>query len=148
MSEQPQSLGVAKTYRPSAAEWEQPVGNLRFAGVMLLLIGGFHAIDGLVALLRDEFFSARPEKLPIDISYSVWGWIHLVLGALMILAGWGLLSGRGGSGSRRLAVVLAALSALGNFLFLPAGPLSSIVMIGVDVAIIQSVSTTARYSEY
>jgi Protein of unknown function (DUF2627) len=142
MSGQPPSVGAAKTYRRPPEQWEEPVTNLRFAGIMLLLVGGFHAINGLVSLVKDELFSIRSAQLPIELSYTVWGWVHLVFGLLLVLAGVRLVTGRGGA---TLGATLAGLSAAANFVFLPAAPLSSILIIGVDIAIIQVLTRKTHY---
>ncbi|HEU0303718.1 MAG TPA: hypothetical protein VFR32_03980 [Gaiellaceae bacterium] len=67
-------------------------GWVAFAGMLMMIVGGLDMLQGLVALIRDEYFVLTPQgALVIDV--SDWGWIMLIWGALLILVGWGLLSG-------------------------------------------------------
>jgi hypothetical protein len=65
---------------------------------------------------------------------TTWGWIHLILGIIVALAGWGLLSGR--TWARVVGITLAVLSAIANFLWLPYYPLWSLLIIALDVLVI------------
>ena len=114
------------------------VAWVEFAGLMLCLSGGFHVIQGLVALLRDdEVFLVTEDRLVVNIDYTAWGWIHLLIGILLILAGIGLFSGR--TVARIVGVGVALLSALLNVLFLPAYPLWSLMMITLDVVVVWAI---------
>jgi hypothetical protein len=110
------------------------VGWIGFAAVMMVLLGIFHAIDGLVALFRDEYFLTTRTGLTINVDYTTWGWVHLVGGLLILLAGIGLMSGN--VLARSVAVVLAILSAVVNIGFLAAYPIWSAIMIAVDILVI------------
>ena len=59
----------------------------------------------------------------------------------MAFAGWGLLSGR--TWARTVAIFLAVLSALSNFLFIPYYPFWSLLIITLDVFVIWAVAATA-----
>ena len=54
-----------------------------FAGIMMILVGAFQAIDGLIALFKDDLYVVRPSGLVINIDYTAWGWVHLLLGVLL-----------------------------------------------------------------
>ena len=112
-------------------------GFILFAATMLILVGIFHAIDGLVALFQNEFYVATRNYL-FQFDATTWGWIHLVLGVVIALAGWGLLSGR--TWARVVAITLAGLSALANFLFIPYYPFWSITALVIDVFVIWAVA--------
>jgi hypothetical protein len=71
------------------------VGWLRFAGIMLILVGAFQLIDGLIALFKDELYVVRPNGLVVNVDYTAWGWPHLLLGVLLIAAGYAVFSGKG-----------------------------------------------------
>jgi hypothetical protein len=101
------------------------------AGAVLVLLGVFSVIDGLVSLFKDEIFSVRPAQLPLDLSYTAWGWTHLVFGVLLILLGYSVLSAR--RWARFTAIGLALLSAIVHFAFVPAYPAWSLVVIGLLV---------------
>ena len=53
------------------------VGWIAFAGVMMVLLGTFHAIQGLVALFQDEYFLVAKSGLTVHVDYTAWGWVHL-----------------------------------------------------------------------
>lgn len=108
-----------------------------FGGVMLLLLGFVHAIEGLVALLDDGYYRVRPSGLAVHVSYTAWGWVHLVLGIVAALTGIGLLAGA--MAARVLGVVLAVLSAVVNLGFIAAYPLWSAIVITLDVVVIHAI---------
>jgi hypothetical protein len=104
-----------------------------FAGCVLGLIGSFQLIAGLTAILNDDFF-IRTENYTFDLDTTVWGWIHLLIGVLLIITAFGLFSGAPWAGVA--AIVLAILSAIENFFFIPYYPFWSIVLIALDVWVI------------
>jgi hypothetical protein len=109
------------------------VGGIVFAASMLTLVGVFQVLAGLVAILNDNFYVvARHYTFNLDV--TAWGWIHLILGALLLFTGFGLFSRRTWAGVT--AIMLAMLSALANFFFIPYYPIWSLVIIGLDVWII------------
>jgi hypothetical protein len=120
---------------PSAARkptgW---AGWVIFAGIMMLLAGTFQAIDGLVALFRDEVYVVRPDGLAVNIDYTAWGWTHLLLGVLLVAAGAAVFSGR--VWARSLGVLAAGLSAIVNFAFMPAYPVWALTIVTIDVLVI------------
>jgi hypothetical protein len=110
------------------------VGWLVFAGIMLMIVGSFHLIDGLVALFKDEVYLVRPDGLVVNVDYTAWGWVHLLFGILLVAAGAAVFSGR--VWGRTIGVIAAALSALVNFAFIPAYPVWSMLIITIDVIVI------------
>ena len=114
------------------------VGWIVFAGFMLILVGAFHVIEGLVALFRDEVFLVGPRGLVVNVDYTAWGWAHVIGGILAILTGAGLLAGQ--MWARILAVVVAFASAVLNMAFLPAYPVWSAIVIALDVLVIWAVT--------
>jgi hypothetical protein len=116
---------------PRASGWA--IGGISFAATMLLLIGVFQAIDGLVAILNDSFFVVT-KNYTFDLDVTAWGWIHLILGILLVFAGWGIFTGKTWAGIA--GITLAVLSAIANFFFIPYYPFWSILVIGLDVWVI------------
>jgi hypothetical protein len=108
-------------------------GFAAFACVMMLVLGSFHAIMGLVAVFNDEFFVNLPDYT-FELDITVWGWIHLIGGAIVVWAGVSLLSGR--LWARAVGIALAVLSAVVNFLWLPYYPVGSVALIGLAVVVI------------
>src|SRR3954467_15050693 len=98
--------------RRSAATEERNAGPTAwagwvvFGGVMLIMLGAFQLIEGLVALFDDGFFLVRPNGLVGDVNYNTWGWIPLLIGVVAVLSGLGLLAGN--MVARVVGVVVAA----------------------------------------
>jgi len=133
---------VSEQSSPGAPEPTGWIGWIAFAGVMMLMLGAFHAIQGLVAVFKDEYFLVAPSGLTVNVDYSAWGWTHLIAGTILILAGLGLFSGQ--MWARVVGVVVAVLSALVNFSFLAAYPVWSTIMIALDVLIIWALTAHGR----
>ena len=108
-------------------------GFATFAGVLMIVSGVFGVISGLAALFENEIYVAAPRYV-FAFDLTTWGWIHLLVGLLVIAAGAAVLSGR--LWGRVVGIVLAALSMLANFLFVPYYPVWSLLVIALDVAVI------------
>lgn len=113
-----------------------------FAVVTLILVGGFQIINGLIAFFRSGTYQVRPNGLAVNVDYSAWGWAHVILGALALIAAMGLL--RGAMWARILGVVLSVISAIVYMAFIPAFPALAIVVIAVDVLIIYALVVHGR----
>jgi hypothetical protein len=109
---------------------------------MMILVGTFQVIQGLVALFDDGFYLVTQNNLVIDVNYNVWGTVHLILGLLLLLSGVGVLAGN--LAARTVGVILAGLSALTNMLFIEAYPFWSILIIVVDVLVIYALTVHGR----
>jgi hypothetical protein len=117
------------------------VGFILFAGIMMIMVGIWQALQGLVAIFENEFYVATRNYL-FEFDATAWGWIHLLIGLLVAFAGWGLLSGR--TWARVVAITLAVLSAIANFLFIPYYPFWSLLIIAVDVFVIWAIAAHGR----
>ncbi len=129
------------TRRADAPRQTMWVGWIWFGGMMLVLSGLFNIIDGLVALFRPDFYTVGPRGLLL-FDLNGWGWVHLVLGVVLILAGFGLFSGA--TWARVVAVLLAAINAVAQLAFLHASPVWSTIVIAVDVLVIWAVTVHGR----
>jgi len=122
---------------------EQPsgwaAGYAAFAGVMLVIVGFFQACAGLVAVLEDEFFGA---EWTFKFDVTTWGWIHLILGIVILVSGFGIFTGN--AAARTVGVIVAGLSAVANFLWLPWYPIWATIVIALDVAIIWALTAHGR----
>jgi hypothetical protein len=117
------------------------VGFTIFAAVMMMMIGGFHVIAGLTALFENEFFVVSPNYV-FEFDVTTWGWIHLIGGMIVVAAGFGLLNGQ--VWARSIGVIIAVVSALANFLWLPYYPVWSALIIVVDVLVIWALTVHGR----
>ena len=110
------------------------VGWIAFAGVIMLMLGAFHVIQGLVALFREEYFLVGKSGLIVNVDFTTWGWIHVIGGVIIAGAGIALFTGR--VWARAIGVTLAMVSAIVNIGFLSAYPIWSAIMITFDVLVI------------
>ena len=117
-------------------------GWVAFAGVMLIMLGSFQIVQGLVALFDDGFYLVAENGLVVDVNYNTWGTIHCIIGIVGIITGLGLLAGN--MAARVVGVGVAFLSALVNLAFISAYPVWSAIMITVDVIVIYAIIVHGR----
>ncbi len=108
-----------------------------FAATMMILVGVFQALEGLAAIINDQFFVVAP-NYTYAVDVTTWGWVHLVLGGLILLGG--ILLFKGSSGAAIFAITLAILSAVANFMFIPYQPFWSLLIIGINIWVIWGLS--------
>jgi hypothetical protein len=101
------------------------------------LIGAFQVGAGLSAIIDDEFFVVA-RNYTFDFATTAWGWIHLLLGVLLVVTGVGLFGRAAWAGVA--AIFLASLSAVANFFFIPYYPGWAILIIALDVWVIWSLT--------
>ncbi len=116
-------------------------GMIVFAGSIMLVAGVFQSIAGLAAILDDKFLVVT-QNYVFDLDATAWGWVHLLLGVVLGFAGWGIFSGA--TWARGVGMLLAMLSAIANFFFIPYYPVWAIVIIALDVAIIYALAIWNR----
>jgi uncharacterized membrane protein len=127
---------VNRTARGAWAGW------VIFAGSLLLMIGAFNVIEGLVAIFDDKRVLVAPERL-IVVDLTGWGWTLLLFGVLMIATGLGLIGAQ--TWARVTAIVLVGLHAAIQVAWLGAYPVWSLLMIALDVVVLYAL--TARWSQ-
>jgi hypothetical protein len=131
----PDDIRATNLSRRNASGW---VGWVVFAAVVAITMGIYEAIIGLVAIFKDDYYLVGSSGLVVSVDYTVWGWVHLVLGLAALAGGIGLMQGRGWG---RVAVIgLAGLSAIVNLGFLSAYPLWSTIVIAFDIIIIYALT--------
>ncbi|MER5360833.1 hypothetical protein [Streptomyces sp. NPDC002785] len=108
-------------------------GWTTFAAVLMIFGGAMAAFEGIAAIAKGSVFVATRNYV-FQFSLTGWGWIHLLLGIFIVLAGVALLTGV--AWARAVGIVLAGMSALANFLWLPFYPFWSIVLIAINVVIL------------
>ena len=127
------------TYEPERSGW---TGWITFAAIMMIIAGSLNALYGFIAVVNDEWVVwGNRGNLYLDI--SEWGWVHLVIGLIVLVAGIGLFSGR--MIARIIAIIVAGSSLIANFFFIPAYPLWAIAVVVIDVLVIWAL--TAHGSE-
>lgn len=124
---------------------EQPsawaAGYAAFAGVVLIMVGFFQAVAGLAATVDDTFYVVGREYV-FQFDATTWGWIHLIIGLVVLLAGFGIFSGN--VLARTVGVLAAAVSGLAAFMWLPWYPVWGVVIIALDIAIIWALTLHGR----
>ncbi|GAA3205892.1 DUF7144 family membrane protein [Actinocorallia longicatena] len=122
----------------SATGSREPVGPWAtglaiFAAIVLMMSGAFGALEGFVAIVRDDFYVVTPHYL-FGYDTTAWGWVHLLVGVVVAAAGFAIVAGY--LWARIVGVIVAVLSALVNFLYIPYYPLWSMLIIALDVLVI------------
>ena len=113
------------------------IGGLSFAAVIMLMNGTFQALAGLAAIFNDEFFVVG-RNYTYDLDVTAWGWIHLILGIVLLLAGFALFAAK--VWAAFVAIALATLSAIASFFFIPYQPWWSLLVIALDIWVIWSLT--------
>jgi len=117
------------------------VGYIMFASFILIMIGIFHAIDGLAAIINDTFYSQVGDYV-FKFNVSTWGWIHLIGGIIILIAGFSLYGGA--IWARTVGVIVALISAIASFASLPYYPVWSILIIILDICVIWALTIHGR----
>lgn len=112
-------------------------GWIFFGGTVMILAGIFQAFAGLIALFKQSVYFVNENQL-IAFNYTQWGWLHLAIGAVLILTAFSLFSGS--LFGRVMGIIIASISALANFAFLQTYPLWSLTVIVLDVLIIYAIA--------
>lgn len=128
---------------PNWDERESPwaSGLTVFAGSMMIVIAVWQVLVGIAAIVRDDVYVLTPAYI-YSFDLTAWGWFHLLLGILVGVAGFAVL--RGQTWGRVTGIVLASLSLIANFLFIPYYPIWSLIIIALDVAVIWALATYRR----
>lgn len=127
---------------PSRRQPTAWVGFVLFAGIMLVMMGAFEAIQGFVALFKDDYYLVSRTGLVLSFDYSTWGWTHLLIGLVAIGTGIGVLLGQ--MWARVLGIVIAVISALANLAFIAAYPLWCTIVIATDILVIYALAVHGR----
>lgn len=109
------------------------VGWVLFAGVILMVTGAVQALYGLGALLNNSFLLVTSARAVV-VDVTAWGWVHLIAGMLLILAGYSVTTGN--AFGRIVAVVLTSLALVANMTYVTAYPIWTIMLITVNVLVL------------
>jgi hypothetical protein len=111
------------------------------AGIFMVMVGVFHFVQGLVALANDQFY-VRTRDYVYQFDVTTWGWVHLVAGVIVAIAGVALF--QGAVWARAVAVVVASLSILASFMWMPYYPIWSLTIIAFDAFVIWAVTAHGK----
>jgi hypothetical protein len=139
-----------RTYGPSDQPgdgWDDTdvsgwLGWLVFAAVMMALMGGLYIVAGMVTLFQSAYYEVNTKVLAVDTSWTVLGVTQIVLGALVVGAGLALL--RGYAWARVVAVGLAGLTIIENFVEMAASPIWNILLIALATVTIYAIVVHGR----
>jgi hypothetical protein len=110
-----------------------------FAATLMMVVGAIQFLQGLVAVIDGRaFFVATPNYL-LSLNATSWGWIHIIFGAVVGVAGFFVLTGN--VVARTVGIALAAGQAIVNFVWLPYYPIWGVIVIAVDVLVIWALAT-------
>jgi hypothetical protein len=109
------------------------VGFTVMASMLMVLLGTFHFIAGIAALIDDTFYVLRP-NFALEIDVTTWGWIHTIGGIAVVIAGFALLSGN--IVARIATILIAVASVIWNFYSIPYYPVWSIIMVAFGLGVI------------
>lgn len=139
-SQRPRQHAVA---RPDRTGW---VGWVIFGGVAMIMLGAFSIIEGLVAVYQSGYYLVTPGRLIVHVDYTAWGWVHFGIGVVILLIGFGVLTGA--MWARIAGITIAVISAIVNLAFIAAYPVWGIIVIALDVLVIYALAVHGREMKY
>ena len=129
---------------PTSSSYDEPTGWtgwISFAGVMLIIGGTFNLFYGIVAAVNDDWV-VFTNRANVYLDVSQWGWVHIILGTVVLLAGIGVFSGN--VLARIIGVLVAGISMLVNFAFIPVYPVWALTVITIDILVIWALIAHGR----
>ncbi len=121
------------------------LGWVYFAAFIMVLVGFFQAVTGLVAMFDGTFYLVTEGELIVPVDYTIWGLVHLLIGLAVVVAGAAAM--RGKTWGRAVGIIMAVLSAIANMAFIAAYPWWSIIIIALDVIIIYALAVHGREAQ-
>jgi len=109
------------------------VGGIAFAGTVMVMIGAFQIMEGIVAIANDSFYLVT-RNYTFDLDVTAWGWIHLIIGIVVLATGFSLFARSTWAGVT--GIMICALSAISNFFFIPYYPIWALLLIGLNIWVI------------
>lgn len=119
-------------------------GWIGFAGILMLIVGGIAFVEGLIAVIEDDYFVVTASGF-LAVDLTTWGWVMMIWGVLLVLAGLGLLGGQGWARWFTIVVVAANFFAQLGFLGNSQYPLWALTALTLNVIVLYAL--TARWEE-
>ncbi|MFE2555040.1 hypothetical protein ACFXGT_03250 [Streptomyces sp. NPDC059352] len=119
-------------------------GWVVFAAVLMIFVGLMTLFQGIAGIAKDDIFVTTRDYV-YQFSLTGWGWVHLILGIIMVLAGIALFTGA--LWARMVGVALASLGLIANFMWLPYYPFWAMLLIAIDVIVIWALCAAPRLSK-
>jgi hypothetical protein len=136
------AMASSDTAVASSNSW---AGWIVFAGFVLIIVGGMDALQGLVAIVKDDYVVATPKGVAI-VDVTTWGWVTLIWGVLLVLVAMGLLGGAGWA--RWLAIIGVAVNAIGQIAFMAnypqAYPLWNVLIVALNIVVLYALTAHWR----
>lgn len=125
----------------SSKAWSGWIG---FAALMLMILGAIDFFEGLIAVIRKEYYQFTPQGL-IIFDTTTWGWMAMIFGVILFLVGLGLAGGA--SWARWVAIVLLVVNLLGNIGWVGSSqyPIWSLTIVALEIIVLYAL--TARWSD-
>ncbi|MEU5214934.1 hypothetical protein AB0G79_01870 [Streptomyces sp. NPDC020807] len=117
-------------------------GGTLFAGVLMLVTGFLDIFQGIVGIAEDDVYTHIGDYV-FKFDLTTWGWIHLILGVIIAVAGFGIL--KGAEWGRVAGIALASLNILFQFLFLPYQPWWALFSMAISIFVIWALATDEGY---
>ena len=114
------------------------VGWVYFAAAMILVLGGIHVIAGLTGIFSPDYYVATQTGKLLVFDYTVWGWIHLVLGAGMIALAVALMAGK--MWAQIVSVGLVAAGMVVDLAFIGTYPFWSIISLIISGLVLYAIT--------
>ena len=125
----------------SARAWSGWIG---FAGLMMMILGAIDFFEGLIAVIRGEYYAFTSQGL-IIFNTTTWGWLAMIMGVVLFLVGLGLTGGAGWA--RWVAIILLVVNLLGNIGWVGSSnqPIWALTVVALEIIVLYAL--TARWSD-
>jgi hypothetical protein len=123
---------------PGSGLTPQLSGGAVFAGVLMVVYGFLGLLQGIAGLAADDvYYEVR--NYTFEFNLTAWGWIHLILGVVLIAVGWGILSRQ--TWAKVLGIALAAFMVVVYFAWMPYQPIWSLIAVAIGIFVIWALAT-------
>ena len=115
--------------------WQLRSGWISFAGLMIIIIGSLDFFEGLIAVIRDKYYAVTPNQIVV-VDLTTWGWIMMIWGIVLLLAGFGLLSGA--TWARWFSIVVGSLNFIAQLGFVGSSqyPLWALTVLALNIVVL------------